>query len=69
MGGSYEVSREKPYISAYHVGYEKVWKMIVLTVLSIIWIAYELGREDGNWGPMIALGLLVFVVWIISLFG
>ena len=42
--------------------------MYVLALISLIWIAYKLGKEDGKWGLLIVLGILFFIAFIGVLF-
>ena len=42
--------------------------MYVLALISLIWIAYKLGKEDGKWVLLIVLGILFFIAFIGVLF-
>ena len=35
--------------------------MIALTIICVLWIAWKLGKEDGKWGLLIVLGVLVLI--------
>ena len=39
--------------------------MYVLAVISLIWIAWKLGKEDGKWGLFIVL-VIVFLIAVIA---
>ena len=42
--------------------------MYVLALISLIWIAYKLGKEDGKWGLFAVLAVLFFSAFIMTLF-
>ena len=43
-------------------------KMYVLALISLIWIAYKLGKEDGKWGLFAVLAVLFVIAFIMTLF-
>ena len=69
MGWRYGLSVKKA-----HVGFncycnqEGSKIMIILTILSVLWIAWSLGKEDGKWGLLIFLGILFLVGFIATAF-
>ena len=40
--------------------------MAFLAIISLIYIAVMLGKEDGKWGLLIVLGILVLVSVIVA---
>ncbi len=42
--------------------------MYVLALISLIWIAYKLGKEDGKWGLFIVIATLFLVAFILTIF-
>jgi len=41
--------------------------MYVLALISLIWIAYKLGKEDGKWGLFVVLAILFLIAFIIGI--
>ena len=41
--------------------------MYVLALVSLVWIAFKLGKEDGKWGLLAVLAILFIVALIITL--
>lgn len=35
--------------------------MIFLTIVFVLWTAWKLGKEEGNWGLLIGIGMVVLV--------
>lgn len=42
--------------------------MTILTILSVLWIAWSLGKEDGKWGLLIFLGVMFLIALITTAF-
>ena len=42
--------------------------MTILTIFSVLWIAWKLGKEDGKWGLLIFLGILFLIALISTAF-
>lgn len=39
--------------------------MYILALISLIWIAYRLGKDDGRWGLLIVTAV-IFLIGIVS---
>ena len=35
--------------------------MIFLTIVFVLWAAWKLGKEEGKWGLLIGIGMVVLV--------
>lgn len=42
--------------------------MIVLTIFSILYIAYHLGKDDGKWGLLIIIAVIFGIALLITIF-
>ena len=38
-----------------------------LALIALLWIAYNLGKEDGKWGLLIVIGIVFLVGFVVSL--
>ena len=41
--------------------------MYVLALVSLIWIAFKLGKEDGKWGLFAVLAILFIIALVITI--
>ena len=35
-------------------------------LVALVWIAYKLGKEDGKWGLLIVIGIVILVGSVVS---
>lgn len=42
-------------------------EMYVLALVSLVWIAFKLGKEDGKWGLFVVLTILFLIAFIIGI--
>ena len=69
MGWRYGLSVKKAHVGFHRYCNQEGSKiMIILTILSVLWIAWSLGKEDGKWGLLIFLGILFLVGFIATAF-